>query len=554
MKPSQSLAALAACAQLGYALNLDISSPDSIRTAASTLAHGLMSYYENNKTDTPAASIGTLPYPLYWWEAGAVWGGLIDYWAYTKDASFNNVVMQAMMAQKGTDNNYLPEAYYSSMGNDDQAFWAFAALSALEYGFPAPSEGSLSWETLAVNAFDSMAPRWDTTTCNGGLRWQVFESNAGWNYKNSVSNGGFFQMAARLARYTGNSTYYDWAERIWDWTVATGLIDDSYRVYDGADATNNCQTVDQLQWTYNPGIFIYGTAMLYNYTNGSSTWETRLTGLIEQADQSFFQAFDNASNVMVEAACEPYSTCNTDQFSFKAYMARFLAKAMVVAPYTRTAIQPLLTTSAQRAADACSGPSDGVTCGQKWYTEFDGKYGIGQELSALEVTQALLIDQAPGLQIRSDVAIEPATTTSTLEPTVSVGPPSVSGISSTFPTGSTGTMGGTSSTTSTSSEISTSLSAILSPTTSALAESSVSVRSSTSARTSSGSSGSSGSTSPSTPSASRTSSALSAPSNSSAEPSSASPSSTGAGVMNTAVPRAGALVAAGAWLGAAILL
>ncbi|THY06959.1 mannan endo-1,6-alpha-mannosidase-like protein [Aureobasidium pullulans] len=434
MRLTQSVAAVAACAQLGYALDLDVTSSDSIRTAASTLAHGLMNYYQNNKTDTPKESIGTLPWPLYWWEAGAVWGGLIDYWAYTNDTSFNDVVMQAIMAQTGTDNNFLPEAYYSSMGNDDQAFWTFSALSALEYGFPDPPEGSPSWQTLAVNAFDSMAPRWDTATCGGGLRWQVFSTNNGWTYKNSVSNGGFFQMAARLARFTGNSTYYDWAERIWDWTTATGLIDESYRIYDGASTTDNCQEVQQLQWTYNPGIFIYGTAMLYNYTNGSSIWETRLTGLIEQVDQTFFQAEDNATNVMVEAACEPYGTCNNDQFSFKAYLARFLAKAMVVAPYTRTAILPLLTTSAQGAAKSCSGPSDGVTCGQKWYTEFDGNYGIGQELSALEVTQALLIDEAPELMDHNDVKIKPATTSSTLKPTVSIGPASVSGITSTSAT------------------------------------------------------------------------------------------------------------------------
>ena len=125
MKLSQSLAAIAACAQLGYAMDLDVSSPDSIRSAASTIAHGLMNYYQNNQTDTPKESIGTLPHPLYWWEAGAVWGGLIDYWAYTGDTSFNDVVTQALMAQTGTGNDFLPEAYYSSMvrifsGHDHQ--------------------------------------------------------------------------------------------------------------------------------------------------------------------------------------------------------------------------------------------------------------------------------------------------------------------------------------------------------------------------------------------------------------------------------------------------
>ena len=38
-----------------------------------------MSSYKNNATDTPVDAIGTLPEPLYWWEAGAVWGGMIDY-------------------------------------------------------------------------------------------------------------------------------------------------------------------------------------------------------------------------------------------------------------------------------------------------------------------------------------------------------------------------------------------------------------------------------------------------------------------------------------------
>ncbi|ODQ76852.1 hypothetical protein LIPSTDRAFT_102095 [Lipomyces starkeyi NRRL Y-11557] len=37
-----------------------------------------------------------------------------------------------------------------------------------------------------------MAGRWDTSTCNGGLRWQIFESNSGYDYKNTISNAGLF--------------------------------------------------------------------------------------------------------------------------------------------------------------------------------------------------------------------------------------------------------------------------------------------------------------------------------------------------------------------------
>jgi len=40
----------------------------------------MMNYYKGNLTgQTP----GLLPGPYYWWEAGAMWGSLIDYWYCT---------------------------------------------------------------------------------------------------------------------------------------------------------------------------------------------------------------------------------------------------------------------------------------------------------------------------------------------------------------------------------------------------------------------------------------------------------------------------------------
>lgn len=373
-----------------------------------------MSYYQNNQTTTANTSIGTLPAPLYWWEAGACWGALIDYWAYTNDTSYNPTVTQALLAQVGPDNNYMPPAYYSSLGNDDQSFWALAVLSALEYGYPNPPEGLPTWLELAENVFNTMVPRWDTTTCGGGLRWQIFSSNAGYDYKNSISNGGFFQIAARLARYTGNSTYYDWAEKIWDWTTGVGLIDDDYNIYDGSDDLINCSTIDHIQWTYNSGMFIYGTAMLYNYTNASPLWEQRTTGLLENANTTFFNTYTNTTGVIIEEACELHNTCDNDQYAFKGFLGRWLAKAAIVAPFLKPQVLPLLQTTAQAIAISCSGPSDGVTCGQKWYVGgYDGNYGVGQQMSALEVTQALLIDSAPALMDFKDPEVVATTAAST---------------------------------------------------------------------------------------------------------------------------------------------
>jgi mannan endo-1,6-alpha-mannosidase len=166
-------------------LKLDTSSISSIKTASADLSFGLMSWYHNNVTGVASTAVGVFPEPLYWWEAGAVWGAMIDNWAYTGDQSYIPSITQALLAQTGPDNNFMPPAYYTSLGNDDQAFWALATLTALEYGFPIPQgKASTIWLDLSRAAFDTMVPRWETSTCNGGLRWQIFESNKGYDYKN----------------------------------------------------------------------------------------------------------------------------------------------------------------------------------------------------------------------------------------------------------------------------------------------------------------------------------------------------------------------------------
>ncbi|KAK5118824.1 hypothetical protein LTR62_000033 [Meristemomyces frigidus] len=391
--PNGAVVALAAGLSLVGAIELDVNSTDSIRNASAALAFGTASWYQNNQSSTAATAVGTLPAPIYWWEAGAMWGGLIDYWAYTNDTSYVETVQQALMAQVGPDNNYMPPAYDASLGNDDQAFWALSVLSAAEYGFPTPQGNASSvYLDLAEAVFNTQWPRWDTTSCNGGLKWQIFSYNAGYNYKNSISNGGLFQISARLARYTGNSTYLDWAEKTWDWMSAIGLISPTYDVFDGTDDTLNCSQLDHTLWSYNPSMLLYGSAMLYNYTNGSQLWQDRTTGLLQECARTFFSPFSNTTNVMFEPACEPSNTCDNDQLSFKAYMARWLAKSAVVAPYIATSVNALLTRSAQAAAQSCSGGQYGNTCGQRWYVGgYDGSYGVGQELSALETVQSLLL-------------------------------------------------------------------------------------------------------------------------------------------------------------------
>lgn len=270
-------------------------------------------------------------------------------------------------------------------------------MSALEYQFPDPSTAPAAYLEVVTNSFNNIVGRWDETTCDGGLKWQIYPENAyGYNYKNSISNGCAFALGARLARYTGEKKYADWASKIYEWTKKVGLISDKFEVFDGTDDKTDCAKVaDKTQWTYNNAMYLHGSAFMYDYTNGDSTWKDRTSGFLSHAEALFFRPYENATDIMYEWACETGESgrhCNLDQQSFKAYLSRFLAKTALMAPFTKNTITKYLKASAVGAAKSCSGGADGVTCGSKWYTgSWDGTSGVGQQLSALEVTQALLM-------------------------------------------------------------------------------------------------------------------------------------------------------------------
>ncbi|KAF3174321.1 hydrolase 76 protein [Orbilia oligospora] len=368
------------------AIELDVNDKDSIKAAAKIAAEGLVEYYHG---DEPGQIQGNLPQPYYWWECGAMFGALIDYWYYTGDDQFNQIVINGMLHQVGTGNAFMPPNQTQSLGNDDQAFWGIAAMMAAERGFPNPPGTSPQWLALAQAVFNSQAARWDSATCNGGLRWQIFSFNNGYDYKNTISNGCFFHLAARLARYTGNETYAEWAMKSYDWTKRVGLITDDYKFYDGASVDTNCTHMDRIQWTYNGGIYLAGAAFMYNITNGTGYWADEL-GAILDAQKVYFRD----EKIMYEVACEPYGKCNIDQRSFKAYLARWMGVTTQVAAFTRTKIMDWLSQSAVGAAQSCIGGTDKQTCGARWTPDveakWDGNFGVGEQMSALEIFQNLL--------------------------------------------------------------------------------------------------------------------------------------------------------------------
>ena len=202
-----------------------------------------------------------------WWVAAVAFTSLMQYWHVTGDAQFNQVVSAGMYAQKGENNNYFPEDKAPWLGNDDQVFWGLAAVTAAEFNFPEDSKQP-SWVALAQGVFNDQVPRWDNSVCGGGLPWQAHFFQKGYNLKNAVSNGGLFQLASRLAFYTNNQTYADWATKIYTWSTKVPLImEDTWFVADSVNDDDQCHTSDKTQWTYNYGLYLGGSAYMYNHVS-----------------------------------------------------------------------------------------------------------------------------------------------------------------------------------------------------------------------------------------------------------------------------------------------
>lgn len=110
--------------------------------------------------------------------------------------------------------------------------------------------------------------------------------------------------------------------------------------------------------------------------------------------------------------CMNSGKCNLDQRAYKGAAARSYYRTMQSAPFTSAALQPILSSSAQRADRSCVGPSynsrdgpknDIVYCAFKWtktppngvMTNVDND--LGEMSNALAAIQGLLWPQAKAL-------------------------------------------------------------------------------------------------------------------------------------------------------------
>ncbi|KAF1938749.1 mannan endo-1,6-alpha-mannosidase DCW1 precursor [Clathrospora elynae] len=314
-----------------------------------------------------------LPQPLWWWQSGSTIDALLTYYATTGDVQYEVLLQNTLLSQATGNNDFMtPDA----TGNDDQAWWGLAAMTAAENNLPIPA-GAVPWLDLARNVFNEQKSRWAASTCGGGMRWKVLEGNGqdGWHYKNSITNGLFFQLAARLAKLTDDADAQAWAEKAYDWTVSVGLIDGNFNVYDGTDELKGCGDVNHDQWSYNVGVFMYGSAVMAART-GDAKWVDRTGSFIASAKRTFTNADTGA---LWEQKCDAAGSCDTDQVFFKGALARWLGATASVLPELMADVAGIIDAAATAV-------QNGATTG----------LGPIESFNALEVVDASLSAQGMG--------------------------------------------------------------------------------------------------------------------------------------------------------------
>lgn len=307
----------------------------SVRSAASPSALLLRAALTARRlVDCSYSSAGD-PWPAEGlWEAGATLEGLADIEIATSSAPFLNTTAADFAGIAYATFIYTPPVT-TAMCNDGQLWWALAWIRAANAAGDDTPHGTAYIER-AAQIFDFVIDAGvepSKTLCGGGVAQCAAPAAP---YKNAITSELFITASMYLhpfAQRLGRSTtyYLSWAEEMWSWFAASGMINSAGLVNDGLDSTS-CANNNKTTWTYNQGVVLDGLALLSAAANDPSiadaAWGIANATMRAMTDRG----------VLVEPCAGGGSGCAQDQLVFKGEFARHLARfAALYGPEHRAA-------------------------------------------------------------------------------------------------------------------------------------------------------------------------------------------------------------------------
>ncbi|KAH6847512.1 glycosyl hydrolase family 76-domain-containing protein [Chaetomium sp. MPI-CAGE-AT-0009] len=428
---------LAGAGSVSAALQVDLNSTASIKSAAKDVAFDVMSYYKGNQSgETPgifgfkSASPGNGSHQYMYWQTGAVlWSTMLDYWRYTGDETYNTVTTEGLVHQIDSRQKtpFMSPNWTAGMSTAGHGFWGLSAMLAAELEFPNPPGGELSWIDLAQGVFRALEARFAMeTACGGGLRAQIPLINEGYHMKATLPNAVFLNLGARLSRYTGNQSYAEWADKTWEW-LFTRL---------GLHPGQQLQPRQHGELIITTGALLEGAAYMYNKTTGDAqaTWRERVRKLATRTLNFDFPMSKKWERILVEYECETRPggrpACTPQTHYNKGAYLRALASTARLAPFLGGDIVRHIRDSAAAAVAVCDGGETGRACGFVWNRnvwrrravsgddsdddeeeEDRGIYGPGggpaEEMNALSVLLGLLVDEPASRGFATGPGVKP---------------------------------------------------------------------------------------------------------------------------------------------------
>lgn len=327
---------------------------DTSFTQMATTAAGVLATWHDE-------ALGT--WPECWWQSANALEALIDYSALTGDEQHNRLIHLTFEQAQSQAQRFLNKYY------DDEGWWALAWIKAFDL------TGETRYLEMARQLFEDMALGWDESTCGGGVWWTKEKG-----YKNAIPNELFLVLATRLRDRLGDAAYRTWAQREWDWFLASGMLNEQSLINDGL--TTDGQNNGGITWTYNQGVILGGLVELHRLNDDEE--------LVQQAQRiadATISQLIHRTGILREPCEDPDMgrTCDGDQELFKGIFMRYLAQL------DRYVQRPMYGDFIRRNARSLwqHGRGEDDSFGLNWMGPFDGS-SVQRQTAALDLFNAAL--------------------------------------------------------------------------------------------------------------------------------------------------------------------
>ncbi|KAI1290535.1 putative glycosyl hydrolase [Xylaria venustula] len=249
-----------------------------------------------------------------WWHSGVALRVVADYMDKTGSDEYADLAAFTVDTQRAPL-AWWPEGDgdFRADSTDDTGWWALALTSLYQV------TGNSTYLDLAKEDEAYMYDYWNTTTCGGGLIWNIPSET----YHNAISNELYLELTATLHNLIpGDTVYLDRALEEWDWFNATGMINSAGLVNDGLTEDASCVNNGQPVWTYNQGVILAGLVQLAAATDDDSY----LDAARSIADAVVSSTSLSPDGILTENACATANDCEPNGTAFKGIFIRGLSK------------------------------------------------------------------------------------------------------------------------------------------------------------------------------------------------------------------------------------